>query len=91
MAGLDDKGWATGYDLETRQRLGTLIPQLGDKYWACIGADGHYVGSEGVADHLVYVALTEAGHQETYTPSEFARVFGWKNEPSRARFAGLAK
>ena len=42
-------------------------------------------------DHLVYVALTEAGHQETYTPSEFACVVGWKNDASRARFAGIAK
>ena len=89
MAGLDDKGWAVGYDLKTRTRLGTLIPQLGDKHWICIGPNGHYVGSDGVAEHIVYVAITDAGHQETYTPAEFERTYGWHNDPAKARFLAL--
>jgi serine/threonine protein kinase/formylglycine-generating enzyme required for sulfatase activity/WD40 repeat protein len=89
VGGLDDRGMAIGFDFKSGRRLGTLIPQLGDKHWIFIGPDGHYAGSEGVEEHIVYVAMTDDGRQETYTPAEFARRYGWKNDPSKARFAAL--
>jgi len=32
----------------------------------------------------VYMALTEDGRQETYTPAAFEARFGWKNDPEKA-------
>lgn len=37
-----------------------------------------------IADLIVYVALHEDGSQRTYSPAEFARKFGWQNDPDRA-------
>jgi hypothetical protein len=33
------------------------------------------------------VARTPAG-QETFTPEEFEKKFGWKNDPARVRLIG---
>ena len=75
--------------MKTRTKLGTLIPKMTGNHWICIGPDGHYVGSAGVEKHIVYVTVTDDGKQETYTPAEFARRYGWKNDPSKARFAAV--
>ena len=85
----DWNNFLTGYDAETGKRLGTLIPGLADKHWICIGPSGHYAGSVGVEEHFVYVAMTDDGRQETYSPAEFARRYGWKNDPAKARFLAL--
>jgi eukaryotic-like serine/threonine-protein kinase len=85
----DWNNFLTGYDAETGKRLGTLIPGLTDKHWICIGPSGHYAGSVGVEEHFVYVAMTDVGHQEIYPPAEFARRYGWKNDPAKARFLAL--
>ena len=91
VAGLDKKGWLQAYDMKTHTKLGTLIPKMTGNSWICIGPDGHYVGSDGVEDHIVYVAITETGNQEIHTPAEFARRYGWKNDPTKARFAALPR
>jgi hypothetical protein len=57
----------------------------------CIGSVGHWRGSEKAAEHLVYVALTEEGHQLTFMPKEFAKQYGWKNDPNKAPFAALGE
>lgn len=75
----------TGYDVQTGKRLGTLIPVLGENGWLLVGPEGHYRGSEGIDQHLLYVTLTEDGRQETYTPAAFAAKFGWKNDPSKVK------
>ena len=49
---------------------------------------GHYRGSPGVEDQIVYVALLPDGSQRTYTPAEFAETFGWKNDPEKAELLG---
>ena len=49
---------------------------------------GHYRGSPGVEDQIVYVALLPDGSQRTYTPAEFAKTFGWKNDPEKAELLG---
>ncbi len=49
---------------------------------------GHYRGSPGVEDQFVYVAMLPDGSQRTYTPDEFAKNFGWKNDPDKAELLG---
>jgi len=40
---------------------------------------------------VVYVAMTDEGHQLTFTPEEFSKRYGWKNDPSKTRFAALGE
>ena len=47
-------------------------------------ADGHYRGSPGVEDELLYVVQTDRG-QETLAPEEFTKQYGWKNDPQKVR------
>ena len=47
-------------------------------------AAGHWRGSPGIEQQLLYIAVTEAG-QETLTPTEFCRKYAWKNEPDQVR------
>jgi len=73
-----------GFDLSTGRRLGSLIPAVSGDKWLVVSPDGHYRGSPQIDEHIVYVALTEDGRQETYTPAAFAARFGWKNDPEKA-------
>jgi WD40 repeat protein len=77
--------------VDTRRglRLGALFPRMMDGGWLCIGADGHYRGSEGVESQIVYVALHKDGSQTTHTPAEFAERYKWKNDPTKATFLKL--
>lgn len=49
---------------------------------------GHYRGSPGVEDQIVYVAMLDDGSQRTYTPAEFAETFHSKNDPEKADLLG---
>ncbi len=49
------------------------------------GAAGHYRGSRNIERDLIYIAETEDGVQHTLTPEEFAKKYGWKNDPDRVR------
>ena len=84
-----------GFDTRTDRRLGTLYPFIGSNgrydHWLCIGPTGHYRGSEGIDEHIVYVALHEDGRQLTYTPAEFREKFGWKNDPAKATLMKLSE
>ena len=71
-------------DTKRGSRLGVLYPSLIDGGWLCIGPDGHYRGSEGIEQHLVYVALHKDGSQTTHSPADFREQFGWKNDPEQA-------
>ena len=77
------------YDSLRDEWLGVLYPRLSGEQYVCIGRGGHYRGSRKIDEHLVYVAMTEQGEQLTLTPDEFSRRFGWKNDPSKVRFAAL--
>jgi hypothetical protein len=76
------------YDTQRDEWLGTLYPQLTGEQYVCIGPDGHWRGSEQAAEHLVYVALTEDGRQETYAPADCRKKFGWQNDPAKVIFLG---
>jgi WD40 repeat protein len=67
-----------------------LVPLLGNR-WLAVSPEGHYLASEGVEREVVYVVETDAGNQETLPPDEFARRFGWKNDPARVRPLGDGK
>lgn len=73
-----------GFDLSIGRRLGCLIPAVSGDKWLVVSPDGHYRGSPQIDEHIVYVALTDDGRQETYTPAAFAAKFGWKNDPEKA-------
>lgn len=80
-----------GFDTWRNQRLGTLFPSITGGHWLCISPDGHWRGSPGVEDHIVYVVMLEDGSQRTYTPAAFAKQFGSKNDPGKARLLGLGR
>jgi WD40 repeat protein len=61
----------------------TLLCLRGGRF-VLISPDGHYRGDPGVEKELVYVVQTDQG-QETLTPEEFAKRYGWKNDPGKAR------
>ena len=70
-------------DLSNGQFHLTLVP-LRDGQWLALRPDGHYRGSPGVEKEIVYVVQTDAG-QELLAPDEFAKKYGWKNDPERVR------
>ena len=47
-----------------------------------VSADGHWLGTRGAEKEIVYVIKTARG-QETLTPREFYKRFGWKNDPGK--------
>ena len=74
-----------GLDAKRNVKIGALYPHIVGGHHVCISADGHYRGSNGIEQHIVYVALTKDGHQQTYSPADFAAKFNWKNDPTKAR------
>ncbi len=69
------------YDLESGRGQGTIVVMPALTALA-FSPDGHYRGSRGIEEEIVYVIQTDKG-QETLTPGEFAARFPWKNDPSR--------
>ncbi len=62
---------------------GTLVV-LGDDEYLAVSPDGHYRGTPGAEARLVYVAQNDRG-QELLAPADFARKYGWRNDPGRVR------
>jgi hypothetical protein len=52
-----------------------------------VSPDGHFKGSEGISDKLIYIVQTDDGVQHTLTPAEFANQYGWKNDPKKVQLA----
>jgi WD40 repeat protein len=65
-------------------RLHARVIRLGTPHELAISPDGHYRPGPGSKEEPVYVVQTKSG-QETLTAEEFARKYGWKNEPDRVR------
>jgi len=80
---------AVGFDVVAKRRLGILLPWVPGDHWICLGPTGHYRGSSGVEEQIVYVAMHDDGSQRTYTPSEFTAKFGWKNDAAKASLLKL--
>jgi WD40 repeat protein len=71
--------------LGSEKVVAVFLPLRGGK-GLLISPEGHYRGTPGIEEEIVYVAQTDQG-QETLTPEEFARKYGWKNDPERVRIA----
>ncbi|MCX7419602.1 MAG: hypothetical protein NT013_08695 [Planctomycetia bacterium] len=87
--------WRRTADREEQTAEGGHPPLTGD-HWLCLGPvlfffGGHYRGSPGASDQIVYVAMLPDGSQRTYTPAEFAKQFGLKNDPEKAELLGKAE
>ena len=52
-----------------------------------VSPEGHWRGSVGVEQRLVYLVEDEAGCQSTLRPAEFAARYGWNNDPIRVRMS----
>jgi WD40 repeat protein len=65
----------------TLKLVASVVP-LGHGQAVVVSADGHWLGTRGAEKEIVYVIKTAAG-QETLTPREFYKRFGWKNDPSK--------
>lgn len=86
--GCEPTNGSVGFDVENNQRMGTLFPYISGDNWLCIGPTGHYCGSPQIDEKIVYVALHDDGSQHSYSPTEFAEAFHWKNEPGNAKLLG---
>lgn len=78
--------WANAahlWDAETGHGRGALVT-FRDNRWALIAPDGRFRGNARLETELVAVVLTDKG-QETLDLEEFARKFGWKNDPTQVR------
>jgi WD40 repeat protein len=64
-----------------------LLLGLDNQQGVAISPDGHYRGTPQIERRLVYIVQTEQG-QETLTPEEFAKKYGWRNDPARVRLSG---
>ncbi len=69
----------------TGQPRGMFLP-LVDQKGLALTADGHYRGTpDRIERDIRYVAQLADGSQVTLTPAEFAKRFGWKNDPERVK------
>lgn len=73
------------WDVDRDCSFGAIIAPLPTQ-WAAFSSDGHYRATRALEADLIYIVQTEKG-QETLTPAEFARKYGWKNDPSRVRLS----
>ena len=73
------------WDTKTGELRGKLL-SLGSGQGLVINPEGHYRGTPGIENQLVYVVETDRG-QETLSPEEFTKKYGWKNDPERVRLS----
>jgi WD40 repeat protein len=76
------RAWRT----EDGRPTGVLL-LLARREHVVLAADGRYRGSPRVERRFVYVVRTDRG-QEVVAPEEFARRYGWKNDPPSVRLLG---
>jgi WD40 repeat protein len=73
------------WDTKTGELRGKLL-SLSSAQGLVMNREGHYRGTPGIENQLVYVVETDRG-QETLSPEEFATKYGWKNDPERVRLS----
>jgi serine/threonine protein kinase/WD40 repeat protein len=86
--GLATKGDASilFWDTHTGQLRATLL-RFQNGEGLVVSAAGHYRATPGMERELVYVTQTDRG-QETLTPEDFGKQYGWKNDPKPVSLAG---
>jgi WD40 repeat protein len=70
------------WDADKGRSAGVLLPMQKDQY-LILSPEGHFQGSLKIEEQIVYVVLTEEGEHLLLKPAEFARKYGWKNDPAR--------
>jgi WD40 repeat protein len=86
LASLGREGALRLWDVKGRRPAGVCL-SLDEEQSLAVGSDGHFRASARLGEELVYVVVTDQG-QETLGPEEFARKYGWKNDPERVRLLG---
>lgn len=71
-----------------RGSLSATLFSLPNEQYLMMGRDGHYRGSPRIERQFACVALTDKGQQEVLSPAEFAKKYGWKNDPSQVQPLG---
>lgn len=77
------------WDWDKGLMRGTIL-RMSDDHAATISPDGHYLATPAMERQLVYVVVTDQG-QETLSPEEFSKKYGWKNDPEKVRLNGSVK
>jgi WD40 repeat protein len=73
------------WDIEPTRLRGTLMTIHGaQEHYLAVSADGHYRFTGDAQRYLAYVVQTESG-QDTFTPQEFEKKYGWHNDPDKVR------
>jgi hypothetical protein len=62
----------------------TVLVGLRDNRFLFVSPRGHYYESPGVEEEIVYVVQRDDS-QHNLTPAEFAREFGWTNDPDSVK------
>ncbi|MCY2994187.1 MAG: hypothetical protein NTY19_40875 [Planctomycetota bacterium] len=86
-------GWggiARIWNVQTGSPQGSVL-QLANGQGALLSAEGHYQGTDQAQEAIVYVAEQDDGLQVTLPPSEFAKRYGWTNDPQRVKITDVAK
>jgi hypothetical protein len=71
-------------DMASGNRLGGTFVYSKSDSMIVIGPEGHFKCDRDCAHELLYVAELDDGSQVTLSTEEFAKRFGWKNDPSKA-------
>jgi WD40 repeat protein len=71
------------HEAETGRPRGLLLA-LDDTNALVVSPEGHYRPTAEVQEKIRYVVQTRDG-QETLTPGEFTKQYGWTNDPKRVR------
>jgi hypothetical protein len=74
------------WNLDTGEPLGTLLMLRAGSSpaWLALTPEGHYRCSLGLEKELVCV-VEIVGRQELLSPEEFAKKYGWMNDPDQVR------
>jgi WD40 repeat protein len=89
LASRGEAGQVRIWETETgRERGGLVMLRAGQPgiYFA-ITPDGHYRGSPAIDRDLIFIVRTEDG-QAIHLADEFARKYGWKNDPEQVHLTG---
>jgi WD40 repeat protein len=82
------------YGADSGELVATLVgtgiqgwpPTMQQSLW--VTPSGHHRAEKSLEHHLVYVVQLDDGRQQTLPPEEFARRYGWKNDPERVGLSG---
>jgi hypothetical protein len=75
------------WDLEKGTVRGTLFAFLGGEHIA-ISPEGYYRGTPNTERRFLFRAREESNQVREFSPADFSRLYGWKNQPERVVLVG---